>query len=449
MKRTGPTPRCTASSLEALEARIAPANILATVSGQTLNITGTDGDNTITLVSAGGPITISSTTDTVNGAASFTTPGNITDISIKMLKGMDSVRLTQDLLGPPIVLTGGLTIAGGDGPTTVALGHVFVGKNVVITAGNANGGTNSTSLSDVRVEGDVSINHGTGSTSTTIAPFVGGFSRIGGKLSITNGTGTDAILIRDTGIGGNVTVKNGKADLAGNAGTTEISNFFETSVRSVIRGNVSISYLDGISATTKLSDVEVFGNVTLAPGKANHSTSLDGEGVNLPVAIHGNLTIKGSGQNYFATGTGSKHTGLVLDGGLAIATSKGNDIVTLNKLTVSGATKIGLGDGFNSFTVDDSSFFGTFALTTGKDADSLFIDSGLGTSLPTFFGRPATISLGAGGDFAGFDGNTDAGQHVTVAFPLIVHHGAGMDTISNTPANENFLFGPTAIRWVV
>src|SRR5882757_2498459 len=106
--------------IEPLEARIAPANITAVVSGHLLKIIGTGGDNAITIEAVMGDttsFTVSSSTDTINGMASFTTPSGVTDISIKTLgsnsAGGDKVKF--DNMIAPIHLKGSVTVVTGGG----------------------------------------------------------------------------------------------------------------------------------------------------------------------------------------------------------------------------------------------------------------------------------------------------------------------------------------------
>src|SRR5258708_5889417 len=126
----------TNSTIEILEARIAPANITATVVGHLLLIVGTDDANLVTINGDAGDATkfVVSSGDLINGSVSdFTTPAGVTDISIKTLGGGDSVNFATTT--SPFHLTGSLKIDGGVGANRVTAFDVTVDKSITITNG--------------------------------------------------------------------------------------------------------------------------------------------------------------------------------------------------------------------------------------------------------------------------------------------------------------------------
>ena len=195
---------------------------------------------------------------------------------------------------------------------------------------------------------------------------------IGGNLSITNGAGADYTHIEDTNVGGNVTVSDGHGD-GTTAGTTQMNNVFNTGYRSLIKGNLTVSYLDGTVNYDGLWDYEVMGNVAFNHGSGTATTNFDGDNTDLPVLVLGNLTMKGSGGNTVTVGTEFMDTGLIVGGNFTItapATSPASSL-TFTNLQVDGAASIGLGNGANSVIIDSSVFVGSLTITNGSGANNV------------------------------------------------------------------------------
>ena len=78
-------------------------------------------------------------------------------------------------------------------------------------------------------------------------------------------------------VGGDMTVSNGKGDAAGVAGRTQIYNNLNTAARSVIGGNVTVSYLTGDGTTGEgIYDTQVLGSVAFHHGRGTFTTNFDG-----------------------------------------------------------------------------------------------------------------------------------------------------------------------------
>jgi hypothetical protein len=440
------------SSLESLESRIAPANITAAVVNHVLRIVGTDDANSLTIDGVAGDATAFKLTtggDTINGSSGpFTTISGVTGIAIKMLGGDDSVIFSSDVVS--IDVKGSVTINGGAGANSVIGTDLTVEKNLSITSGAHSTGIAVAVLINSSVNGSVTIKNGSGDTLTEFYRTSAGLSTIGGNLSITNGAGKDRNAIVDVNIGHNLTVKNGHASATGDPGYTEIFNSINTNSRSVIGGNVSISYLDGDGSGTPsdgISDTAVLGNVTIDHGKGNFTTNFDAYGTSLPVIIRGNLTLKGSGANTITAGTEYQRSGLIVGKNLSITSGSGTDTLTLNKLEVAGGTQIRLGNGGSTITIDDSIFAGAFKLTTGAGDDTLNLDTTPGSPSPTIFEKPVLIQLGVGDDVLNETGAADANQFLIIDSTFVVHHGSGSDTRTSTASHELFPFH-NSIQWV-
>ena len=85
------------------------------------------------------------------------------------------------------------------------------------------------------------------------------------------------------------------------------------------RNVLTVTYLDGnASNVDALLDSEVLGNVTYNHGSGTFKTEMDSYNTRLPVLIHGNLTITGTGANSVGFGTYTNGSGVVVDKGFTL-----------------------------------------------------------------------------------------------------------------------------------
>jgi len=448
-------PRRCRPRLEFLEGRDTPSNLTVTFSSRshTLTVVGDSLNNTLTVQAAIGDPTkfqLSSASDTLNHLAGpFVSPSGVKNLTIRLLDGDDTVTFGNT--GGPIHLQGNLSINGGDGANTVISTDLTVDKAFSITNGTSTAGQDSNGLTNLTVGGSLTINNGTGGSTTTVSRNSPGLSTIVGNFNITNGTGVDFDNLYDTNVGGNVTFKNGHADATGHAGFLTVANSFNSSSRSEIKGNVSVTYLDGnVVSYDNIFDAEVLGNVTFNHGPGSALTIIDGAAVAQPVVIRGNLTFTGTGANEVKVGAYSANTGLIVGKNFTVTSGAAADKITLNKLEVDGTTKLSLGDGANIVNIDDSRFVGAFNLTTGSDIDTVGLDTVAGSSGPTTFVRPVVITLGAGNDTLTRAGITDANQQLVILDTFVVHYGAGTSNVQILPGagHEVYPFS-TSIQWVL
>ncbi len=398
--------RCDAPRIERLESRIAPANIVATVAGHILQVVANDSANSVVIDGDAADATVfhvSSSTDTVNGIANFTTPAGVTSVSVKMLNGDDILVLGKAFA---VRLKGGVSVNGGTGANEFDATNVSVGKSFAIINGTNLNASDGTQLKGLLVGGSLTIKNGDGDTDTTINS-----SRILGNVSVTNGTGQDANFLFDTDVKQNVIFKNGHGDGGGVAGFTNVFNIVNTLRRSVIGGSLSIAYLDGGTALYDgVWDTEVIGNVTFDHGSGGFRTVFDGFATALPALIHGSLTIKGAGANTVSIGLTDRGTGLRVGQNLTIATGDFSDALGFKKLEVGGGTKLLLSAGNNAISIDDSTFVGAFLATMGSGADQVNMEIAAGSSLPTIFESAVVLKLGTGANSFNRTGLADANQ---------------------------------------
>ena len=399
------------NSIELLEERIAPAVLVNTL-GHKLVVKGDNSGDTIQIDGVVG----SPTDFTVTAGAAVSHVTGITDIAITLGNGNDSVVFSNG--AAPISISGSLVIDGGAGGKSVIGNGVTIGKNLMVSYGNAGTGANHlTGFTNTTIEGNLTVHEGAALASEVyMTRASAGDSTIQGNVNITNGIGQSVSIFQDMNIGGNVTITNGPAATsganAGDAGDTQFYNTFNTTTLSVIKGNVDISYKSGVINYDGIWDADVLGNVTINHGSGQAFTHFDGDGTHLADIIRGNLSLTGTGQSIVAIGTGNSDTGLILGGALKIASGNGGDVLTISKLTVGGTTSIAVGDGSNTTTIDDSVFAKAFNFRDAKGTDTIRIDTTSGTTLPTVFEQAATIVTGTGGAAAVTLGGASAGEMV-------------------------------------
>jgi hypothetical protein len=429
--------------LEHLERRLVPANLTASFSPvtHTLTVLGDAQDNAVTIKGDAGDrthFTLSSSTGTINNShAAFSSPSGVKNLAIQLLDGTDSVIFDNTV---HIDLLGTLAINGGNGANSVAGSDLTVEKSVVITNGTNTTGTDQFELNNLSIKGSLTINNGNGQSFTQIQRSSAGISSIVGNLSITNGTGKDEFYLVDTNVGGSVTINNGHGG-SGVAGRIDIFNALNTAYRSLIGGNLTVTYLDGdVLSHDGLFDLEVMGNVTLNHGSGAFGTSIDGYQTTLPVLIHGNLTITGTGANSINIGSLFLNTGLIVGKNFTVTTGSGADSLAVNKLQVYGISKWSLGDGANSVTIDDSLFGGTFTLLTGAGNDTFNLEMTAGSSSLTVFDKAVVLSFGNGSDTGqiAFQ-HHDANQGIVAYSTFVVLRG--WDSWGQDPGQEFFPLG--------
>jgi hypothetical protein len=415
--------------VDRLEARELPAaNLSVSFAAGTLTIVGDANDNDVTVkgdANSQTHFTLTST-GTINGQPSpFSTPAGVKNLVFKMGDGNDTVSFDPTV---PITVQGSVSVNGGTGVNTVTASQLTVGKNLSVANSAQSAGTDLVVLYDLSAGGNVTIRNAAGNTATYIERDSAGVSTIKGSVSVTNGTGQDTFIMTDTNVNGTVTVHNGHGDASGVAGFSDIYNFYNSAFRSVIGGNLTVSYLDG-SATyyDGLWDTEVLGNVTLNHGSGAFKTNMDGYVTNVPVRIHGNLTITGTGANSVAFGTNDTYgngSGLIVGKKFTLTSGGGTaETVSFKNFQAGGDTSLILGDGGNTVTIDDSYFGGRFTLHSGAGADTFYLETTAGTSSATEFRKAVLVNLGTGNDFAevAYNGNPpDAGQEVVAWSTFVV-----------------------------
>jgi len=206
-----------------------------------------------------------------------------------------------------------------------------------------------------------------------------------------------------------------------------------------------VSYLDGAALAEEMRDADISGNVAISFGAGRGAVTFDGGATNLPLLIHGNLSVAGKGDT--GVRVGEIGAGAVVGKNFKVTGGAAADGIDLNRLTVNGSTTLSLGNGDNSVTINDSLFAGNFTLTTGAGADVVNLETTPGTGAVTTFDGAVKMSLGAGVDYVGFGGSADANQALIFAGGCVVHHGAEGE-LADRFGKELYPFGGD-LQWVV
>jgi hypothetical protein len=447
------------------------ADVSATVKGTTLYVTKVAPSNvalTITHAASFQSLTVTAGATTVlnSGQTSFTTPGAITSIVVRLGAGNDSLTIDGTASGA-ITLPAGLSIGGTSGDKTITVLDTRL-LNGSLTVSLTGTGTETSTFTDVSV-GAAGISHpGAGNTSVTINAS-GNLKTLNhwGSLSIKNGIGADTNTISDTNFAGNVIINNGPgdnnpaSDTSAHAGSfTRISAGTDKAL-GTIGGSLVVSTSTGQS-DTQLNDYNVVGNVTIGTGAGIKNQAV-GSFVGIENAatvtgiagtpwIGGNVTINGAAVVGIAPGLlidlGTANP-LRIAGGLTInALGTGSASVMLQDLRVSGSTTITLGSQTQADTLSvrgatTTALFNAFSVvSTATGANTFDVQDRAGE---TDFAGPVTYQLRAGNNTLNLAG--DASNPTGVAGAVIdwfaaasFDGGPGSNTLFEGTANANLLF---------
>lgn len=352
--------------------------------------------------------------------------------------GNDLISLNDVI---PIKLAGSPKVFGGSGSQTLLLDSVIAGKNVLVKNGVASATQHFFQSADSTIGGNVTIQNGGGDSYFSTYASSAGHSSIRGNLTITNGLGADNTFIIDTHVRGDVTVRNGRvANDADTAGVIQIYKYYNTGHRSIIGGNVKVVWENGTVSSDGIGDTEVFGNATFHYGPREGRVLFRGDSVNQPVQIHGNLTIKATEKLSASVTPLVDNQGLEAGGNLINGSGSGQDILDISALKVAQSTKITPGGGDDSLSLDDSSFFGKLRVDLGPGANSLNVETRIGTQVETRFFGPTLFQLGADSDTINMAGGMDAGQPI-VAWKTIQFMEPGGSVTSIFTNKIRFPFG--------
>lgn len=483
--------RRTLLKLQPLEDRTTPSGLIkASFSPSTgaLVLTGDD-DANVVQIKAGANVTLTPDIDTTisghptGGTAVFN--GTLRSIKIDMKGGDDVVSIdgtapfqlagavkinlgdgsnSLDLSTAGAFSIGALSVTAGDGADTVNIVSGSAGTingavrfafanggsdttldgltlaSLNVTAGDAVGVPNDVTLNDVKIARTVNLSLANSNPALVevTESTIGGLTETGYVISA---------LLQNTTVNGNVTLKGGfESDLEVQdhcvLNKMVIVNGPNASIRGTGTGSIFTKNiaLTG-SAFTQVSFqtttvTEIFGSILVKGGWYNDI--FDGNNF---LKVDSNVTLKlGGGDNNVTIGDG---LGLALIFGmLSIDTGAGNDAVTIEELTISGAAKIKTGAGADTLSIDGSQFLSTFATDVGTGDDTIAIAQDTNAANAVKFTGVAKILTGGGNDFLALGLSTLSGgtPFTSVVFTdatSLVDGGLGLDFYDDTSAQVN------------
>jgi hypothetical protein len=436
-------------SLETMEGREVPANVVTVMSGGSLFVLGSTASDAVTVSQS----TLNQVTLTPGpGTTIDNSPFPVTrplfgSLVIELGAGDDN--LTFDLASG-LTIPGSLVVNYGTAGTGTKTTETVNAGQFALRVGGGIGiryapGNVTTTLDNLRVNGNVLVEHMTGDSTLTIDNLAGAgtFSVIGGSLTVLNTQGVANNTLSDTNVGGSAFFANGKARASDNAaGSTTIQNANNTA-RAIIGGNLAIGNASGNSTTgNKVGDVMVRGSVAMNLGTGNFSATIaDVKVTSAPVSIGGSLGIHGSSTGRDTINLGGAGTGLRVGMSVAVTTGSGPATIAINDLTVAGATAIATGAGADTIAIDGSSgalgsnFNGSFAVRTGGGADSVSINSGSASAATTTFRSAVAVGLGPDDDTLSLATAGKVRFLVPMSMPVLFNGGLGTNTKTVNTAN--------------
>ena len=387
------------------------------------NLNLSTGNDTVTVTGSGGGVSLTGSLDLGDGTNSLTMSNSAGSIaSVTSGTGDDTFSISAGSV------TGALTAGDGNNTLTISGTSSSIGS---YAGGN---GTDSITLSGGDVVGNVSTT--TGNDTLLISSTS---STIGGNLDLGGGTGdtlsyagyTNAVSVTLTDITSNA----GSTAAGGATAISGTATGFENLIGGSTSGDtVTDSTGDSTIVISGANSGTIDGMTFSAIENLSLSTGIDGVTVTKGASLSGNLNLGDGTSNTLTMDSGAGAIGSVTAAG-------GNDTVTINGGTITGA--VNLGDGANALTINDTnSTIGSYtggsgidtivskggdilgAVSTGSAADSVTLS--LGATIT------GAVTLGANSDSA--DGNDSLSLNAS-SITGAVNTGSAADTVTLSSAS--------------
>lgn len=497
------------SSIERLEARIAPAGLVKiSAAGGSVKITGDDLANDIRITPTGtgflrivGTGTALQFGDATGG--SFDVPFS-KDLTVSLGEGADAVQLAEgDYFG-------NVTLDGGADGNSFQLGAVFIPGSLKILA---KAGDDTLDISapgaDFEVGRDFLVKLGADTVFSTLTAqrlLVGGkftltggdavedFSwgvtdlRVGGDVTLASGRNLDRIALSASGdieIGGKLTIKGGDS-FAGPPVPAIVSASYGLAAGGdlTVRGAVSVATVNGLANTTLGgSETTTFARgASIKTGKGDNTLTLQGTRLVIlgklsvsaagpldftmqpdDLLLVGDFTFKGSPfADSFQVDTGGVITGkLTVDLGdgtgqtLDLAGRPGDLLhvlgdVTLKQGAKTGATTtivthldaarkftIATGAAADTLTLDNLTVLGATSIATGAGADLLLFET-TGVTGPSTFSSAFKVLMGDGDDEVTMGVPADANNRLILDLLNLIPDPGVEGTLDLGPGQDTF-----------
>jgi hypothetical protein len=341
------------------------------------NLSLSTGDDTVTVTGNGSGVSLTGSLDLGDGTNSLTMNSSAGSIaSVSSGTGDDTFSISSGSV------TG--AVSAGDGSNTLEI----TGTSSSIGSYVGGSGTDLITLSDGDVKGAVST--GDGNDTVLISSPI---SAIGGNLDLAGGTGdtlsyagySDAVSVTLTGI----TSSAGSTAAAGATAISGTSAGFENLVGGSNSGDtITDSTGNSTIVISGANSGTIDGMTFSAIENLSLSTGIDGVTVSTDGSLSGNLNLGDGDSNTLTMDSGAGALGSLTAAGF------GNDTITINGGTVTGA--VNLGDGANALTINNTaSTIGSYAGSSGIDTIESKGGDILGDVVTGTAADSVTLSLGA------------------------------------------------------
>ncbi len=309
-------------------------------------------------------------------------------LSVKNKAGIDEQIITGTVIGGNVKIDNGegdpqpvmavSEVIGGIHDSETALLYTTIGGNLSIKNKD---GVDSQNFDEVSVGGNLSISNGNGGSLINFAPTLGTVT-IGGNLTIKNKDGADQVQLAALQVGGNIAIDNGTG------GSEVVTGDIETST---VGGNLSIK--DRTDLGAGLSNFEVWGNLSLSGGREGGVAMLTGSRIHGSLSfkgagpgdqlglsgmeINGNTSVR-DGKGDFTFQSTADVGANVLDGSLRIRNQGGAFTATIDQTSVGSSLSIGNKNGGSMIDITGlvlGPVGGRLTVKTGAGVDVLTLDS--------------------------------------------------------------------------
>jgi len=329
--------------------------------GSAINVTGSSGNDSITLNLAGNTFTgnLFINTGTGNDTVNLNATGGIIGGNVTIQEGPGNDKVGLGATTGTLTVGGSITVLGGSGDNTVTFGNShnvshfqgsvnLVGENF-ITIGRGRSDTFGGNLT-VTTLSSPGINLAAG----TFGP---GTISIAGSFQVTGGAADDFVKLGNVTIAKGVTANLGGSDTLGNELQLEDTTLIFGNL--TYQGGAGSDFVDFAGST-------IDGNVALTLG-----TGADTVAMSHTPTINGNLSITtGNGNDNFAPFGAIRAQ---VAGNMSFNLGNGNDTVTLLQTSsISGTLSFHTGNGNNSLTLNGAqTFAANIVFGSGNDTLTL------------------------------------------------------------------------------
>ncbi len=393
-----------------------------------------------------------------NGTTQFLASGGTSiqgDLIVNNLAGNDKLAVDGNF-----EVLGKVRISNGNGDTTTDLSssgqHRVSGPFTLINGA----GTDNTTISGASIIYQaVKIVNGAGDSSLNIQAISAAF----GSITSTSTNGADIFTVGVGGsfdVQGGVTLRNGNGPSTttlGSQGTATIAGAFRvinadgadtltmgTSFGAFHLKDVKIVNGAGDSTTAfNSASLDVTGSITVVAADGADSLNLGG-GSLANFDISGSVNLRGGiGAAIFLS---NPTAGGTIGGALTVVGTEGDDIVTLKRTEVVGATLLNLAGGGNGVAIDDS-ILRALTINTGAGFDEILIEANSDTGVNTTVSGAMKISVGAGADIVTL--GKDANDSLSTTKGVRIDGGSGIDLLDQTGASNSAAISPVFLGFEV